>query len=89
MNLDINDQGKRRPTKVARLQQGETRRAELRDVQLVWLNNGRMTLTGYEQATNDSRQAVEYRQSWVVSLDIDPAFPEFPARKVTPNTGRS
>ena len=82
--LDVTDQGKHRPTKVARLQQGEMLRAELRDVQLVWLNDGRMTLTGYEQATNDTGQVVEYRQSWLVTLDNGPAFPELPKRKVSP-----
>ena len=46
---DTTDQGKNRPTKVAKLSQGELVRAELRDVQIVWLAEGRMTLTGYEQ----------------------------------------
>lgn len=82
--LDITDQGKHRPTKVARLQQGEMLRAELRDVQLVWLNDGRMTLTGYEQISNDTGQAVEYRQSWLITLDNGPAFPELSKRKVSP-----
>lgn len=82
--LDVTDQGKNRPTKVARLQQGEMLRAELRDVQLVWLSDGRMTLTGYEQISNDTGQAVEYRQSWLITLDNNPAFPELPQRKVSP-----
>jgi len=82
--LDVTDQGKNRPTKVARLQQGEMLRAELRDVQLVWLNDGRMTLTGYEQINNEAGQAVEYRQSWLISLDTGPAFPELSKRKVSP-----
>lgn len=83
--LDITDQGKHRPTKVARLHQGEQLRAELRDVAVVWLNEGRMTLTGYEQVTNDTGQAVEYRQSWLIALDNGPAFPELPKRKVSPS----
>lgn len=82
--LDITDQGKHRPTKVARLHQGELLRAELRDVAVVWLNEGRMTLTGYEQATNEAGQTVEYRQSWLISLDTGPAFPELSKRKVSP-----
>lgn len=83
--LDITDQGKHRPTKVARLHQGEQLRAELRDVAVVWLNEGRMTLTGYEQVSNDSGQMVEYRQSWLITLDTGPVFPELAKREVSPN----
>jgi len=83
--LDITDQGKHRPTKVARLHQGELLRAELRDVGVVWLNEGRMTLTGYEQINDDDGQMVEYRQSWLITLDTGPVFPELAKRKVSPN----
>lgn len=82
---DITDQGRHRPTKVARLLQGELQRAELKDVQLVWLNEGRMTFTGYEQIDNEVGQPVEYRQSWLVMLDTGPAIPELGNRKVGPN----
>lgn len=51
--------------KVARLLQGELQRAELKDVQLVSLSDGRMTLTGYEQIDNEIGQPVEYHQSWL------------------------
>jgi hypothetical protein len=40
---DVTDQGRHRPMKVARLLQGELQRAELKDVQLVSLSEGRMT----------------------------------------------
>lgn len=83
--LDITDQGKHRPTKVARLHQGENLRAELRDVAVVWINEDRMTLTGYEQATDDAGQTVEYRQSWLISLDTGPVLPELSKRKVSPS----
>ena len=55
--------------KVASLSQGELVRAELRDVQIVWLAEGHMTLTGYEQINGDAAQVVEFRQSWLVMLD--------------------
>lgn len=72
---DTTDQGKNRPTKVAKLSQGELVRAELRDVQIVWLVEGRMTLTGYEQINDDAGKVVEYRQSWLVMLDNGPPHP--------------
>lgn len=82
---DITDQGRHRPTKVARLLQGELQRAELKDVQLVWLSESRMTLTGYEQMDNEVGQPVEYRQSWLVMLDTGPTIPELGNRKAGPN----
>jgi hypothetical protein len=80
---DITDQGRHRPTKVACLLQGELQRAELRDVQLVWMSEGRMTLTGYEQIDNETGQPVEYRQSWLVMLDTGPTISELGKRKVS------
>lgn len=56
---DTTDQGKNRPTKIASLLQGELVRAELRDVQIVWLAEGRMTLTGYEQINDDTGKVVD------------------------------
>jgi hypothetical protein len=83
---DTTDQGKNRPTKVASLSQSELVRAELRDVQIVWLAQDRMTLTGYEQINDDAGQVVEFRQSWLVMLDNGPSIPEMSRRKVNPNT---
>jgi len=71
--------------KVASLSQGELVRAELRDVQIVWLAEGRMTLTGYEQINGDAAQVVEFRQSWLVMLDNGPSIPESSKRKVSPS----
>lgn len=82
------DQGLNRPCKIARLIQGELVRAELRDVEILWMNDDRFTLTGFEQVKNEAGQAVDYRQSWLVSLDTGPAFPELPKRKVVPNPER-
>lgn len=83
---DTTDQGKHRPTKVASLSQGELVRAELRDVQIVWLAQDRMTLTGYEQINDGAGKVVEFRQSWLVILDSGPAIPELGKRKVSPST---
>jgi hypothetical protein len=82
---DITDQGRHRPAKVARLLQGELQRAELKDVQLVWLSEGRMTLTGYEQIENERGQLIEYRQSWLVMFDTTSATPELSKRNVSVN----
>jgi hypothetical protein len=82
---DTTDQGKHRPTKVASLSQGELVRAELRDAQIVWLAQDRMTLTGYEQIDNEVGQLVEYRQSWLVMLETGRAIPELGKCKVSPN----
>lgn len=54
--------------------------------QIVWLAEGRMTLTGYEQINDDAGKVVEYRQSWLVMLDNGPAIPEMGMRKVSPST---
>lgn len=83
---DTTDQGKHRLTKVASLSHGELVRAELRDAQIVWLVEGRMTLTGYEQINDDSGKVAEYRQSWLVMLDNGPAILEMGKRKVSPST---
>lgn len=82
---DTTDQGLHRSCKVARLVQGELLRAELKDVTLVWANDGRMTLAGFEQIKNEAGQIVDYRQSWLVMLDSSPAYSELSKRKVSPN----
>lgn len=65
---DVTDQGLRRPSKVARLIQEGAVRAELNDVRLVWCNDGRMTLTGFERHRNDEGRLVDYCQSWLCIL---------------------
>lgn len=84
--LVATDQGLNRPCKVARLTQGELVRAELKDVEILWMNDGRFTLTGFEQVKNEAGQTVDYRQSWLISLDTGPVLPELPKRKVSPRT---
>jgi hypothetical protein len=47
--MDVSGQGLRRPAKMARLMQGDTVRDELTDVHVIWLNEGRFTLAGFER----------------------------------------
>jgi hypothetical protein len=69
---DVTDQGLRRPCKVARLLQGDTILSELNDVHIVWCNDGRLTLAGFERQKNEAGQPVDYAQSWLCILDNDP-----------------
>ena len=61
-------------------------RAELRGVQIVWLAQDGMTLTGYEQINDDAGQVVEIRQPWLIMLDNGPAIPKLGKHKVSPST---
>jgi hypothetical protein len=70
--MDSSDQGLRRPAKVARLMQGESVRYELIDVHIVWCNEGRMTLSGFERGRNEQGLQVDYAQSWLCTTDSDP-----------------
>lgn len=83
---DITDQGLHRPWKVARLLKGEMIRAELKDVSLVWANENRMTLAGYEKIQNEAGQPTDYRQSWLIFLDVRIGAPEQTKRKVSANS---
>lgn len=70
--LDVTDQGLRRPSKVARLIQSDIVRYELSDVHIVWANEGRFTLAGFERERNAEGQQVDFAQSWLCTLDTDP-----------------
>lgn len=80
--MDVTDQGLRRPCKVARLVQGGTVVSELKDVHIIWANEGRITLSGYEQQQNEEGKPVDYAQSWLCILDDSPSLVQEPARKV-------
>ena len=67
--MDVSDQGRRRLVKVARLLQDGKIRFELNDVHIVWLNEGRMTLSGFERQRNDEGRPVDFCQSWLCILD--------------------
>jgi hypothetical protein len=52
--MDVSDQGLRRPAKVARLMQGADIRHELTDVHIIWCNDGRFVLAGFERNVNEA-----------------------------------
>jgi hypothetical protein len=79
--MDVSDQGLRRPAKVARLLQGAAIRYELTDVHIVWCNEGRFTLTGFERNGNGDGKPVDFAQSWLCSLDFE-SLPELSLAKL-------
>lgn len=84
--MDVTDQGLRRPVKVARL----TRPGrpgpglELLDPHIVWANDGKFTLAGFERVTNGEGQAVEFAQSWLCAVDLAMPEPVTDTRNVRP-----
>lgn len=70
--MDITDQGRHRPIKVARLMSARGIECELLDVHVVWSNDDRITFTGEERVTNADGAAVCYKQSWLCWLDLGP-----------------
>lgn len=66
---DVTDQGLRRPCKVARLLRDGAVQSELKDVHLVWANDNRMTLSGYERVKNEVGELVDYAQAWLCIVD--------------------
>lgn len=68
---DETDQGRHRPTKIARIISLRGTMCELRDVHVVWANEGRITLTGDERIPNDQGKLVCYKQSWLCTLNND------------------
>jgi hypothetical protein len=72
--MDVTDQGLRRPVKVARLHRGEVLGAmELMEPHIIWANDGRFVLAGFERLRNDAGEVVSYAQSWLCKLDMQPA----------------
>lgn len=65
------NQGRHRPTKIARVVSDYGSTYELYDVSLVWLNDSRMTLTGDERIPNEQGKLVCFRQSWLLTLDTE------------------
>lgn len=68
--VEVTDQGKRRPTKVARLYAPGTKIivAELASVQLLWLKGFEFVLHGMDVITTE-RGPVHAAQSWMCKLD--------------------
>lgn len=65
---DETDQGRHRPTKIARIISPRGIVCELREVSIVWINDDRMTLTGDERIADGSGKVVYFKQSWLCSL---------------------
>lgn len=84
--MDVSDQGLRRPAKVARLLQGKDIRHELTEVHIVWCNDGRFTLAGFERHKNNDGKPVDYAQSWLCSVNFEtiPDVSLLKLRKVRP-----
>lgn len=71
--MDVTDQGRHRPVKVARLVVDRTVQCELIDVHVVWASGNRITFTGAERVATAGKH-VSYVQSWLCELDT--ATPE-------------
>ncbi len=84
--MDVTDQGLRRPVKVARLMQPDKPlpNLELLDPHIVWANDGKFTLAGFERTTNAEGKVVEFAQSWLCALDLALSEPEADTRNVRP-----
>jgi hypothetical protein len=75
--MDVTDQGLRRPVKVARLRV-ETRKdvMELMDPHIIWANEAKFVLAGFERVTNAAGERVDFAQSWLCELDMRPSVDE-------------
>lgn len=84
--MDVTDQGLRRPVKVARLTQPGRPGPymELLDPHIVWANDGKFTLAGFERTTNAEGHVVEFAQSWLCAVDLAMPEPETDTRNVRP-----
>jgi hypothetical protein len=73
--MDATDQGLRRQVKVARLSGEDSRdvRAELIEPHVIWANDGRFMLTGFERGRNEAGEPVDYAQSWLCSVEVGQA----------------
>lgn len=71
--MDITDIERRRPVKVAKLIAHGGYEYELREVQIVWLNEDRLTLIGDERLRNAKGEMVNFKQSWLCTLDKEPS----------------
>lgn len=67
--MDVTDQGRHRPMKVARLVTSHGTPCELLDVHVVWASEGRITFTGDERILNDKGALVCFKQSWLCMLE--------------------
>lgn len=79
--LDVTDQGRRRPTKVARLfaEGSRVAVAELVAPHLVWFKGGKFVLSGTQVYTAE-RGNLSAHQSWMCKLDLPPYMVGYRAR---------
>ena len=73
--MDLTDQGRHRPVKVARLLSSHGIECELQDVHVVWLNDNRFTFTGDERIPGADGKTVCYKQSWLCTLEMEGLSP--------------
>jgi hypothetical protein len=69
--LDARDDGVHRVIKTARLAEmtyGEKRLGILYEPHIVWMNEGRFTLQGFERVLQEGT-VVEYAQSWLCQIN--------------------
>lgn len=78
---DETNQGRHRPSKIARIVSARGTICELRDVSLVWAKEGRITLTGDERLLNEQGKTVCYKQSWLCMLDAEPSLLSAPGQR--------
>jgi hypothetical protein len=70
---DVTDQGLRRPVKVARLHvTTRTKTVELLDPHIIWANEGKFVLAGFERVRNEAGELVDFAQSWLCEIDTHP-----------------
>jgi hypothetical protein len=71
--MDVTDQGLRRPVKLARLH-ANTRTAamELVEPHIIWANDGKFVLAGFERVRNEAGELVDFAQSWLCEIDTRP-----------------
>ena len=69
--MDVTDQGRHRPVKVARLVSSRGIECELQDVHVVWSNDDRITFTGDERVPGPDGKLICYKQSWLCTLDTE------------------
>lgn len=71
--MDVRDEGVNRVIKTARLTDyswGEKRVEILYEPHIVWMNEDRFTLQGFERSLKDGK-IVEYAQSWLCQVEPD------------------
>jgi hypothetical protein len=73
--LDTTDQGLHRMVKLARFTREEKYVDTLYDPQIVWCSGGKMVLTGFERGKNQGAEVVDYAQSWLCFVGVEPPTP--------------